>query len=419
MPKNLSATEWQYEPSFGRNSGSMSRVQTSFDVNPRHAALPHNVGGPPPGPNRTGSLKKALTTSDEDDEVDSEETRPLQRLPKPQVKPNNSHSSTSDYHSDENPNLLPVEHRELPGFRLQHFNNRHRKSDDEEMSGGARCCFGFLTFLAQILLHGVVGLVLFWVTAYHSKDKVPFSWRTDPDLEWNLHPVLMILGFIYFMGQAMLMYRTCRCCRRIWSKLLHTIFHLLAAPCIALGFVATWDYHNLRTDNDGNPNPIPNFYSLHSWMGLTTMGLFALQFIVGFFSFLLLLCCESATASFRAALVPIHSTFGITTFVMAVATSCTGLIEKAFFTLSIAYYKWVPYFMDPNYNRTQALRPTGEKITYDVFSSVPDFVSESLVVNCLGAAMVALVVIMPILVLHPKFRSRPQRIITVTHDRYG
>lgn len=124
MPKNLSATEWQYEPSFGRNSGSMSRVQTSFDVNPRHtAALPHVSHSQ--GPNRTGSLKKALTTSDEDDEVDSEETRPLQRLPKPQVKPNNSHSSTSDYHSDENPNLLPVEHRELPGFRLQHFNNRY------------------------------------------------------------------------------------------------------------------------------------------------------------------------------------------------------------------------------------------------------------------------------------------------------
>ena len=81
----------------------------------------------------------------------------------------------------------------------------------------------------------------------------------------------------FFYPTAMLMYRTCRCCRRIWSKLLHTIFHLLAAPCIALGFVATWDYHNLRTDNDGNPNPIPNFYSLHSWMGLTTMGLFALQ----------------------------------------------------------------------------------------------------------------------------------------------
>ena len=57
--------------------------------------------------------------------------------------------------------------------------------------------------MAQILLHGVVGLVLFWVIAYHSKDNVgPFSFRTDPELEWNLHPVLMILGFIYFMGQG-------------------------------------------------------------------------------------------------------------------------------------------------------------------------------------------------------------------------
>ena len=70
------------------------------------------------------------------------------------------------------------------------------------MSGGARCCFGFMVFLAQILLHGVVGLVLFWVIMYHSKDGQPFAWRKDPDLEWNLHPVLMILGFIYFMGQG-------------------------------------------------------------------------------------------------------------------------------------------------------------------------------------------------------------------------
>ena len=66
---------------------------------------------------------------------------------------------------------------------------------------------------------------------------------------------------------------------------------------------------------------------------LIFVRVFLFQFIVGFFSFLLLLCCESATASFRASLVPIHSTFGITTFVMAVATCCSGLTEKAFFVL--------------------------------------------------------------------------------------
>lgn len=277
-----------------------------------------------------------------------------------------------------------------------------------------------MVFIAQILLHGVVGLVLFWVIQYHSKPEKawPFSWKTDPDLEFNLHPFLMIMGFIYFTGQAMLMYRTCRCCRRIWSKLLHTTFHLLAAPCIAIAFVAVYDYKNDRVNDKNSPAPIPHFYSIHSWMGLTTMGLFALQFIVGFFSFLLLLCCESATASFRAALVPIHSTFGITTFVMAIATACTGLTEKAFLSLSVAYSKWVPYFMSKvtknnQFEPNNALQP---------LSSTPytdDMFWESMTINVLAAALVGLVVVMPILVLHPKFRNRPQRIITVTHDRYG
>lgn len=121
MPKNLmmasssgghaAASEWQYEPTF--RTGSMSRVQTSFSVNP--AAV-----------GRTGSLRKAFTTSDEEEDLEEEEARPLttnqpvvehtQQKSKPHN--NNSQSSTSDYHSDENPNLLPVEHRELPQFRL-------------------------------------------------------------------------------------------------------------------------------------------------------------------------------------------------------------------------------------------------------------------------------------------------------------
>ena len=91
-----------------------------------------------------------------------------------------------------------------------HFNQflfcfyRHREKNDDEMSGGARCCFGFMVFIAQILLHGVVGLVLFWVIQYHSKPGKtwPFSWKVDPELEFNLHPFLMIMGFIYFMGQG-------------------------------------------------------------------------------------------------------------------------------------------------------------------------------------------------------------------------
>jgi len=248
------------------------------------------------------------------------------------------------------------------------------------MTGGARCCFGFLVLIAQILLHGVLGLVWFWIVHYHSDEKATwgaFAWRDNPELEFNLHPVLMITGFIYFSGQSMLMYRTCRCCRRIWSKLLHTLFHLLATPCIAFAFIAVWDSHAYR-----KPEPIPHFYSLHSWMGATTMGLFALQFVVGFFSFILLLCCESATASFRAALVPIHSTFGITTFVMAVATACSGLTEKAFFTLSsIKEPDEYDYSEDIYY-----------KAIGDLYTELPN---EAIIINTLAAALVALAILLP------------------------
>ena len=82
---------------------------------------------------------------------------------------------------------------------------RHRKVDDDEMSGGAKCCFGFLVTIAQILLHGALGLVLYWVFMFHRKEGAtwPFAWREDPQTEFNLHPVLMIAGFIYFMGQGM------------------------------------------------------------------------------------------------------------------------------------------------------------------------------------------------------------------------
>jgi len=280
----------------------------------------------------------------------------------------------------------------------------HRKSEDDEMSGGSRCCFGFMVFIAQILLHGVVGLVLFWVIQFNGKGKAwPFSWKTDPDLEFNLHPFLMIMGFIYFMGQAMLMYRTCRCCRRIWSKLLHTTFHLLAAPCIAIAFVAVYDYKNDRVNDKNNtPDPQPHFYSIHSWMGLTTMGLFALQFIVGFFSFLLLLCCESATASFRAALVPIHSTFGITTFVMAIATACTGLTEKAFLNLSSAPGIFSSLNSEDFVNRDVGSGEAGNKSIADLYEKLPN---EAIILNTIGAALVGLAIVMPCILKCDAFKK--------------
>ena len=44
-----------------------------------------------------------------------------------------------------------------------------------------------------------------------------------------------------------------------------------------IGLKAVFDSHNLKKDKDGNPAPIANLYSLHSWMGIITVILFAMQ----------------------------------------------------------------------------------------------------------------------------------------------
>ncbi|MCL4132649.1 UNVERIFIED_CONTAM: hypothetical protein GTU68_037524 [Idotea baltica] len=167
----------------------------------------------------------------------------------------------------------------------------------------------------------------------------------------------------------MLVYRLFGCCNKLGAKLLHTILYLMAVPCIVVSMIAVFDSHDLRE------NPIPNLYSLHSWIGLVTIGLFGLQvthtLVVGFFSFWMLLLCEQGTSSFRAAMVPIHSSFGLITFMLAIATCVTGLTEKAFFSLK-------------NY------------------SDLPD---EAYYYNAMAMALTALAIIMGYVLHNPKYQA--------------
>lgn len=60
------------------------------------------------------------------------------------------------------------------------------------------------------------------------------------------------------------------------------------------------------------------------------------QFIVGFVSFLILLCCDKATSTFRAKLLPTHITFGLTIYHLAVAAALSGILQTARYRL-----RWV------------------------------------------------------------------------------
>ncbi|KAH8234475.1 hypothetical protein KR038_011036 [Drosophila bunnanda] len=193
---------------------------------------------------------------------------------------------------------------------------RYEEDPDNAWNCCSWCEYLLIVILSTILLVGVLVLTLFWVMFYRDG----FAWSESPKQQFNLHPILMIAGFVTLSGFSILIYRLCRCVKHIYVKLIHMFFHAVAIPCIALGFLSVFDSHEALQK--------VNFYSLHSWLGLVTMGMFVLQFVIGFFSFLVMLCCENKTYSCRSAMVPIHASLGLANFWLAIATSVTGLIEK-------------------------------------------------------------------------------------------
>lgn len=71
----------------------------------------------------------------------------------------------------------------------------------------------------------------------------------------------------------MLIYKTFLCCKKIYNKIAHTIFFLLSTSLITFGLFVGIQ----AQDQTGLGVKATHFYSIHSWIGLVAVGLFALQ----------------------------------------------------------------------------------------------------------------------------------------------
>lgn len=216
-------------------------------------------------------------------------------------------------------------HQLATSYGHHRLGSRYSGDGSSALSGsqsGNRFLLGVLFTLAELLLFATIFFWLYW--SYQHDDGL--AWQSERKQQFNTHAALMLLGFIFLNGQAMLIYRSFQCCSKIYTKILHTILFVLATSAISLGLILGYT----AQDNVGpSSKPIMHFYSLHAWTGLATVGLFVLQFVFGFVSFLILLCCDNATSKFRAALLPIHKTFGLTIFSLAIATCLMGLLQTA------------------------------------------------------------------------------------------
>ncbi|KAL7113896.1 hypothetical protein ACP275_04G087600 [Erythranthe tilingii] len=135
------------------------------------------------------------------------------------------------------------------------------------------------TVFAHVSAAAVVTLVLVWLL--HFREGLAFK-SDDKAKIFNVHPLLMVLGFVLISGEV-------------------------------------FRFHYLKG--------IPDMYSLHSWLGMSTICLFAIQWLFSLFTF----WYPRAQASTRARLAPWHAVLGMAIFVMAILSAETGLVEIFFF----------------------------------------------------------------------------------------
>lgn len=205
----------------------------------------------------------------------------------------------------------------------------------------------------------VVILVNVWAGHYHGG----FAWRSNPDVEFNWHPVLMTLGMIFIYANSILIYRAFRNNRKRRLKLAHMLLHVVAFVVVVIGLVAVFDSHNLK-----HP-PIPNLYSLHSWIGIISLVLFACQWLAGFVTFFF----PGLQAPLRATYMPVHIFFGLACFIMAVVAALLGLTEKTLWSVK-------------NYS---------------------DLPAEGVIVNFIGLLLVIFAGCVVFLVTEPRFKRQP------------
>ncbi|XP_054468999.1 lysosomal membrane ascorbate-dependent ferrireductase CYB561A3-like [Anoplopoma fimbria] len=169
-------------------------------------------------------------------------------------------------------------------------------------------CLGLLCLL----------FVSFWSSHWHGG----FSWDGSA-LQFNWHPVLMVAGLVVLYGNAVLVFRmpfTWKQKKNTW-KLVHAGLMLLALLLSVLGLCAVFDYHRSLQ--------IPDMYSLHSWVGICTVIMFAFQWVLGLAGFLL----PCSPLPFRSNLKPVHIWMGKAILILSLTSCISGITENLFFSL--------------------------------------------------------------------------------------
>ncbi|XP_042277299.1 lysosomal membrane ascorbate-dependent ferrireductase CYB561A3 isoform X2 [Thunnus maccoyii] len=213
-------------------------------------------------------------------------------------------------------------------FLLSHLNTAEcgsetsAEQEKHESTGLSRMRSIVSFYICYVLCLGLGLACVVCVCLWNSQWRGGFAWDGSAQ-QFNWHPVLMVTGLVVLYGYGAVLYRV----PLTWGqnklpwKLLHAALMLLAFILSVLGLCAVFDFHNAKNT--------PNLYSLHSWIGLATTALFAIQWVVGMAGFLL----PWSPISLRKLLKPIHVWMGGSILLLSIAACISGINEKLFFVL--------------------------------------------------------------------------------------
>nr|KAF6455559.1 cytochrome b561 [Rousettus aegyptiacus] len=152
---------------------------------------------------------------------------------------------------------------------------------------------------SQLLGLTVVAMTGAWLGLYRGG----IAWESA--LQFNVHPLCMVIGLVFLQGDALLVYRVFRNEAKRATKILHGLLHVFAFIIALVGLVAVFDYHRKKG--------YPDLYSLHSWCGILVFVLYFAQWLVGFSFFLF----PGASFSLRTRYRPLHIFFGAAIFLLS------------------------------------------------------------------------------------------------------
>ncbi|CAL4063993.1 unnamed protein product, partial [Meganyctiphanes norvegica] len=169
-------------------------------------------------------------------------------------------------------------------------------------------------FNVVLIATQIIGAVCVAGIGYWGWHHGGYDWHSH---KFNYHPLFMIIGLVFLYANGALLYRTFRTRQKKVLKLLHAFLLLAALVFAVVGLVAIF-----QVKKDTN---LSHISSLHGWMGIATVILFASQWLCGFLSFLI----PATPGKVRGFYLPIHQVYGVAIFLAAVATCLLGILEHA------------------------------------------------------------------------------------------